>query len=115
MNPLLNDPRHPRTAILAAHCLLALCLAVAALMFSLSPGGASAQSGGGFDLSWNSIDAGGQRSSGGAFSLDGVIGQPDAGPPGAGVLTGGPYTLQGGFLTFFIPPQTANRNWYLYE
>lgn len=54
---------------------------------------ASAQSGGIYDLTWNSIDGGGVTSSiGGAYSLGGTIGQPDA-----GTLSGGTYTLNGGF------------------
>lgn len=46
-----------------------------------------------YDLSWNTIDAGGGTSTGGAYSLSGTIGQHDAGGP----LTGGAYTLEGGF------------------
>ena len=53
----------------------------------------SAQSGGGYDLTWNSIDGGGYMfSTGGGYSLGGTIGQPDA-----GTLSGGGYTLTGGF------------------
>jgi len=52
-----------------------------------------AQSGGGFDLSWSTIDGGGATfSGGGEFRLGGTIGQPDA-----GVMGGGDYILQGGF------------------
>ena len=50
------------------------------------------QSGGGFDLSWSTIDGGGGTSSGGGFALSGTIGQPDA-----GALSGGDFTLNGGF------------------
>jgi len=54
---------------------------------------ALAQSGGGYDLSWSSVDGGGYIfSGGGAYTLGGTIGQPDA-----GLLTGGSYTLGGGF------------------
>ena len=53
---------------------------------------ALAQSGGGYDLTWNTIDGGGGTSSGGAYTLSGTIGQPDAGN-----LSGGVYTLNGGF------------------
>jgi hypothetical protein len=46
-----------------------------------------------FDLSWHTIDAGGATfSAGGNFQLGGTIGQPDA-----GTLTGGAFTLAGGF------------------
>jgi len=52
-----------------------------------------AQTGGAYDLSWNSIDGGGVTfATGGNYSLGGTIGQADA-----GVLSGGAYTLTGGF------------------
>jgi hypothetical protein len=53
---------------------------------------ALAQTGGGYDLTWNTIDGGGGTSTGGAYTLSGTIGQPDA-----GALSGGAYTLNGGF------------------
>lgn len=47
----------------------------------------------GYDLSWYTIDGGGATfSTGGSYSLGGSIGQPDAGS-----LSGGSYTLNGGF------------------
>src|SRR5262245_12842301 len=47
-----------------------------------------------YDLSWNTIDGGGATfSTGGAYSLGGTIGQPDAGA----AMTGGSFTLVGGF------------------
>ncbi len=49
---------------------------------------------GSLDLSWHTIDAGGETfSTGGAFLLGGTIGQPDAGP----VMNGGSFQLVGGF------------------
>jgi hypothetical protein len=52
-----------------------------------------AQVGGGFDLSWSTVDGGGETfSTGGSYELGGTIGQPDA-----GTLTGGTFTLDGGF------------------
>ncbi len=54
---------------------------------------AHAQSGGGYDLSWNTIDGGGGSGpTGGALTLSCTIGQPDA-----GFFTGGAFTLGGGF------------------
>ncbi|HEY3241744.1 MAG TPA: hypothetical protein VGM03_00190, partial [Phycisphaerae bacterium] len=54
---------------------------------------AAAQSGGSFDLSWNTIDGGGATfSTGGTFTLGGTIGQSDA-----GAMVGGSFTLAGGF------------------
>jgi hypothetical protein len=46
----------------------------------------------GFDLSWWTIDGGGGTASGGGFALAGTVGQPDA-----GAMSGGAYTLGGGF------------------
>ncbi len=64
-----------------------------ALTTSHSIAPASAQIGGGYDLTWNTIDSGGYMfSMGGAYSLGGTIGQPDA-----GTVSGGAYTLTGGF------------------
>ncbi len=54
---------------------------------------AFAQSGGVYDMSWNKIANGGvPQAVGGAFTLSGTVGQADA-----GLLTGGPYRLNGGF------------------
>ncbi len=63
----------------------------------LSAGGAAALAsvGGGFDLSWRTIDAGGGTSTDGDLQLSGTIGQPDA-----GVMSGGTFTLTGGFWVF---------------
>jgi hypothetical protein len=51
-----------------------------------------AQSGGGYDLTWSTVDGGGYTFTGGSYSLGGTAGQPDA-----GLLTGGDYALAGGF------------------
>lgn len=45
-----------------------------------------------FDIPWFTIDGGGGSSTGGVFALEGTIGQPDAGS-----MSGGAYTLSGGF------------------
>ena len=48
----------------------------------------------GYDLSWSTVDGGGQTwSTGGGYTLGGAIGQPDAGAK----HSGGDYTLRGGF------------------
>ncbi len=52
-----------------------------------------AQTGGGYDLTWWTVDGGGGTVSGAGYTLMGTAGQPDAGAP----LTGGGYTLTGGF------------------
>lgn len=60
---------------------------------TFAAGAALAQSGGGYDLTWSTIDAGGGTSTGGGYTLSATIGQPDAGAS----LSGGGYTLDGGF------------------
>ena len=60
----------------------------------------SAQTGGGYDLTWNTYDSGGvMRSSGGSFILNGTIGQQDA----SNMLRGGLFTLYGGFWAGIQP------------
>jgi hypothetical protein len=60
--------------------------------------GAHAQN---FNLDWFTNDGGGGTSAGGNFSLMGTIGQPDASAP----LTGGIFSLTGGFWSFFAVPK----------
>ncbi len=86
------------TSPLRGKFLLAFALLVViALTTSQTIAPASAQSGGGYDLTWNSIDGGGGMfSTGGSYSLGGTIGQADA-----GTMSGGSYTLNGGFWVDF--------------
>jgi hypothetical protein len=74
--------------------LVALALLMLVLLGSpQSARPANAQSGGTYDLTWNSIDGGGGMfSAGGAYTLGETIGQADA-----GTMSGGSYTLNGGF------------------
>jgi hypothetical protein len=66
-------------------------LALASL--GLGATGASAQSGGGYDLTWSSLDCGSPTSStGNSYSLRSSIGQAESGS-----LAGGGYTIQGGW------------------
>ncbi len=82
----LRPPTSPQKLLGALLGLAVLLLAVA--------GVALAQSGGGYDLSWWTVDGGGYTwSEGGGYSLGGTAGQPDAGA----ALSGGGYTLTGGF------------------
>ena len=64
-----------------------------------------AQTGGGYDLTWSTVDGGGGNSTGGDYMLHGTAGQPDA-----GTLSGGTYTLSGGFWFSF----GAAANHYVY-
>ena len=78
----MNVPRYSRRRSLAPVASLGL-LALAM--------GASAQSGGAFEIRRSTIDGGGGRSAGGAFEATGTLGQPDA-----GVSSGGTFELRGG-------------------
>lgn len=55
-----------------------------------------------YSLTWTTIDGGGGTSTGGVFSVQGTIGQPDAGGP----LTGGQFLVAGGFWALPIAVQT---------
>lgn len=57
---------------------------------ALTPAARAAQ----YSIDWYSVDGGGGTSSGGTYTVSGSIGQPDAAPT---ALTGGSYSLQGGF------------------
>jgi hypothetical protein len=54
-------------------------------------------------VTWYSLDSGGGNSSGGRFSLSGTLGQLDA-----GILSGGLFTLAGGFWA--LTPDTKATN-----
>ncbi len=84
---------------MARRRILALALLAALAAMGLLAGVALAQSGGGLDLSWWTLDGGGGMLQGGSYALSGSVGQPD----GAGPLTGGGYALYGGFWS----PQAA--------
>jgi hypothetical protein len=69
---------------------ITVCLTLSALL--VLAGVALAQSDA-YDLSWWTVDGGGQTfSSGGGYTLGGTAGQPDP-----GLLTGGGYALGGGY------------------
>lgn len=68
-----------------------------ALFLACASTGAHAQTGGAYDLSWNSLAGGQMFATGGAYSLGSTTGQPDA-----GVLAGGAYAISGGF---WVPAQ----------
>lgn len=70
---------------------------------------AHAQTGGTYELTWSTIDSGGATfSTGGSYELGGTMGQPDAGN-----VSGGTYSLGGGFWGFLAPPGNSNNN-FLY-
>src|SRR5258708_36650920 len=71
------------------------CLAVLLLL----PTTGLAQS---YSIDWFTIDGGGGTSTGGVYSVSGTIGQPDAGQ-----MSGGNFTLAGGFWSI-APLQSIN-------
>jgi hypothetical protein len=54
-----------------------------------------------FDLSWYTVGGGGGVSTGSVYAVTGTIGQPEA-----GTLSGGPFTLVGGFWGVIAAVQT---------
>lgn len=56
-----------------------------------------------YALDWFTLDHGGGRSSGGAYTISGTIGQPDA-----FASSGGSYTLHGGFWSAAAVVQTES-------
>jgi hypothetical protein len=75
----------------------ALCLECVALLVF----GARAQD---YSINWYTVDGGGGTSTGGVYTLSGTIGQPEA-----ATLSGGSYTLAGGFwaLPVAVPIEGA--------
>ena len=63
------------------------CFILVLVAFSLRT---SAQN---YSIDWYKVAGGGGTSTGGVYSLSGMIGQPDA----SGAMTGGGYSLTGGF------------------
>ena len=76
----LSTPQYRRVALAL---LVAIILAASAAL---------AQTGGGYDLTWSTIDGGGGSSTGNGYQLAGTFGQPDAGP----TLSDRVYSLSGG-------------------
>jgi hypothetical protein len=59
-----------------------------------------------FSIDWSTIDGGGGTSTGGVYTVTGTIGQPDA-----GAMSGGNFTLQGGFWGVVAAVQTPGAPW----
>lgn len=78
-----------------------ILIAVSSLVHAQSPGG--------YDLTWHTIDNGGVSfSTSGGYQLGSTIGQPDA-----GVLSGGNYTLVGGFWQDGVSSEPLPHHIYL--
>jgi hypothetical protein len=74
---------------------------LAALLLAIAVSMAQAQ----YALDWFTIAGGGGTSTGGVFTVSGTIGQPDA-----GTMSGGNFTLDGGFWSLFAI-QTPGAPW----
>jgi hypothetical protein len=79
-------------------CRIALSFCFLLLAFSFQ---ALAQTN--YTIDWYTIDGGGGTSTGGVYAVSGTIGQPDA----SGAMTGGNYSLTGGFWSLIAAVQTA--------
>lgn len=73
---------------------------ISAVSFFVAAGLARAQS---YSIDWYKIAGGGGTSSNGQYTVSGTIGQHDAGGP----MTGGNYSLTGGFWSLISVVQTA--------
>ena len=78
----------------AGFATLGLCLL--ASVFCLPSFGQS------YSIDWYKVSGGGGTSTGGVYAVSGAIGQPDAGEP----MTGGNYSLTGGFWALISVVQT---------
>ncbi|MBL8879453.1 MAG: hypothetical protein JNG88_10070 [Phycisphaerales bacterium] len=77
-----------------------VCGGMALIALSIAAATASAQSGGGFDQSWHTVDGGGWTfSTGGNFEIGSTAGQYDA----SGRLTGGSFEVISGFWPGALP------------
>ena len=85
--------------------LILALVAVLAALIAPTPA-ALAQSGGPYELTWTTIDAGGGTVTGGAYSLVSTIGKPEPGPAagGAGAVTPPP-----GNRRVYLPVTLRNR------
>jgi hypothetical protein len=86
MNRLLSPPLLFRLLVLASVCLVIAGLALSAV---------SASNLSAYSVPWYTFDGGGGTSTGGAYTVMGTIGQPDAGQH-----AGSGYDLIGGFWSW---------------
>ncbi len=97
----MKSKRHRYSRRLTAIGILSSALCLGLLAFGQSRGTNSPTAAGlpEYDLTWHTIDGGGAMfSTGGDLELSGTIGQPD---PGA--MSGGDFTLTGGFWFPVVP------------
>ena len=77
---------------------------VATVVLLLFIAGAALAASNGFSIPWWTVDGGGGTSQGGDFAVSGTIGQPDISP----LMSGGDYTVVGGFWGGALPPPSPN-------
>ena len=87
-------PEHSKTL---RHFILLFCFIVLHSSFCLRASGQS------YSIDWFKVAGGGGTSTGGIYSVSGTIGQQDAGGP----MTGGNFSLTGGFWALVSVVQTA--------
>src|SRR2546421_11850333 len=75
-----------------------MVLVLVAVLADFAASRVSAQN---YSIDWFTIDGGGGTSTGGVYSVSGTIGQPDAGH-----MSGGNYTIDGGFWGIIAAVQT---------
>jgi hypothetical protein len=90
--PITGAARRGYRALPAGPWLLCFCFLLSAFCFC-----AHAQ----YSLNWSTIDGGGGTSTGDVYSVSGTIGQPDA-----ATMSGGGFTLNGGFWGIIAAIQT---------
>ena len=72
--------------------------------FLLLVGGAALAAPNDFSIPWWTVDSGGGTSQGGDYAVSGTIGQPDTSP----LMSGGDYTVVGGFWGGAMTPPSSN-------
>ena len=77
--------------------LLAICAALLVAFLVLGAPNA-------FSIPWWTVDGGGGTSQGGDYTVSGTIGQPDTSP----LMSGGEYTIVGGFWDGALTPPSPN-------
>ena len=74
------------------------------IAFLLLLGGAALAAPNGFSIPWWTVDSGGGTSQGGDYAVSGTIGQPDT----SSLMSGGEYTVVGGFWGGAMTPPSTN-------
>lgn len=88
---------NPRGAAALGRRLLGMATGVVCLWLVTTVG--SAQN---YSIGWYKVSGGGGASTGGVYSVNGTLGQHDAG----GSMTGGSFSVTGGFWSLIAPVQT---------